>query len=420
MLAFKRDLDVLVVGAGPVGLAAGLALAQRDVRVQVVDEQPRTAARSYALALHPRSLEILSELGLAEELIALGHKVEAVAFYEGSRRRAEVRLGDRGARFPFALAVPQQVLEERLERRLAQRGVEVRWNHRLASLALNGLAHVTLERLALESAGYSIARTEWVVEKEFTARAPYVVGADGHRSSVRRKLGIPFESVGPSQLFAVFEFTADGPPLAEARVVLADRKVSALWPLGPDAFRFAFEVDEQDFASAARQKSRLVVVLGESSFDYLKPELLGQLLRDRAPWFEGRVREVAWSLAVRFERRAAEPFGRSNVWLAGDSAHLAPPMACWSMNAGLEEAVDLAKRLDAVLHRGAPLEVLDEYGEERERAWRALSEARCHGTGASDPWVKENARAILECLPALGRDLSPLLGQLALAWNGSP
>lgn len=420
MTPFKRDIEVLVVGAGPVGLAAALALAQRNARVQILDEQPRASARSYALALHPRSLDLLSELGVAEELVALGHRVEAVAFYEGRERRAEVRLTAVDARHPFALAVPQQVLEDRLERRLAQRGVEVQWNHRLASLALNGLAQVTLERLARESAGYSIARTEWVVEKELTARAPYMVGADGHRSAVRRKLGIPFEVVGPPQLFAVFEFTAQAPPLAEARVALAGGKVTALWPLGGGTFRFSFEVDESEVALSPRQKSRLVVVLGESPFDYLRPELLERLLRERAPWFEGRVQEVAWSLALRFERRAAGQFGRRNVLLAGDAAHLAPPMACWSMNAGLEEAVDLAKRLDAVLHRGAPPESLEEYAQERQRSWRSLSAGQCRASGTADPWSTDHARAILEGLPALGRDLEPLLGQMGLALGGPP
>ncbi len=258
------------------------------------------------------------------------------------------------------------------------------------------------------------------MEKELTARAPYLVGADGHRSAVRRKLGIPFESVGPSQLFAVFEFTAKAPPLTEARVVLSGGKVSALWPLGPGAFRFSFEVDEGEVVPAARQKSRLVVVLGESSFDYLKPELLERLLRERAPWFEGRLEEVAWSVALRFERRSAAQFARSNVLLAGDSAHLAAPMACWSMNAGLEEAVDLAKRLEGVLRRGDPLEGLGEYGPAHERPWRALAQARCSASGSADPWAKENARAVLESLPALGRDLSPLLGQMGLALAGAP
>jgi len=417
MVPFMRDTEVLVAGAGPVGLAVGLSLARRNVRVQLVDEQYRTSARSYALALHPRSLELLDELGLAQELIAKGLKVETIAFYDGRQRRAEVRLGELEAPYPFVLVVPQHQLEESFERHLAERGVEVQWNHRLASLALNGVANATLERLVKESAGYSVARSEWVVDKELTARVPYVVGADGHRSTVRRRLGIPFEAMGASQLFAIFEFIADAPAIAEARVTLSGGKASVLWPLGHRTFRFICQVDDSEVVEAARAKSRLVVVLGESSFDYLKPELLDHLLEDRAPWFDAKAREPAWSMAVRFERRAARPFGRSNVWLAGDSAHLAGPMVSWSMNAGLEEALDLAQRLDGVLHKGAPLEVLHEYGEAHRRTWSALAAARCTAKGGADAFVKEHVQEIFECIPALRRYRAPILGQLGLAWD---
>ena len=419
-MLFKRDIEVLVAGAGPVGLVAGLALTRRNIRVQLIDEQYRTSARSYALALHPRSLELMEELGLAEELLAKGHKVETLAFYDGAARRAEVSFGKLKGRYPFLLVLSQQVLEESLERHLEERGVEVQWNHRLSSLALNGIANATLERLVKESAGYSVARTEWVVDKELTARVPYVIGADGHRSTVRRKLGIPFDAVGPSQLFAVFEFATDRPQGAEARVILSGGKTSVLWPIGPNYCRFSFQVDESDVVETARAKSRLAVVLGESSFDYLKPELLSRLMGERAPWFDGKVTELAWSLAVRFERRAAKPFGRSNVWLAGDSAHLSAPMASWSMNAGVREACDLAQRLEGLLRKSAPREVLEELGEAQERAWRAMVEARCDAGASTDPWVKEHARAIFDCLPATGRDLAPLLAQLGLAWGGGP
>ncbi len=417
-MLFKRDIEVLVAGAGPVGLAAGLALARRDIRVQLVDEQYRTSARSYALALHPRSLELMEELGLAEDLLAKGHKVETLAFYDGAERRAEISFGKLKGRYPFLLVLPQQLLEEALERRLAERGVEVQWNHRLSSLVLDGTANATLERLVQESAGYSVARTEWVVDKEFTARVPYVIGTDGHRSMVRRKLGIPFDPVGPSQLFAVFEFTTDRPQSAEVRVILSGGKTSVLWPIGSDTCRFSFQVDESDVVETARAKSRLVVVLGESSFDYLRPELLSRLIQERAPWFDAKVKELAWSLAVRFERRAAKPFGRGNVWLAGDSAHLSAPMAAWSMNAGLCEACDLAQRLEQLLRKGAPRELLEEYGEAQERSWRAMVEARCEAGASTGSWVKENARAIFDCLPATGRALAPLLEQLGLAEVG--
>jgi 2-polyprenyl-6-methoxyphenol hydroxylase-like FAD-dependent oxidoreductase len=87
----SSDPEVLVVGAGPVGLVAALFLRQRGVRVAIIDMHQRTAQHSYALAIHPRTLRALDEAGLAEGLIRAGRKVTKLAYYEGRARRAETR-----------------------------------------------------------------------------------------------------------------------------------------------------------------------------------------------------------------------------------------------------------------------------------------------------------------------------------------
>ncbi|HEX6199471.1 MAG TPA: FAD-dependent monooxygenase, partial [Thermoanaerobaculia bacterium] len=243
-MARKHETEVLVAGAGPVGMLAALALAERGVDVEVVDEEWRPAARSYALALHPATLELLDEAGLARDLFEEGHRVGRVAFYEGAERRAELSLADLPGAFPFLLVLPQRTLERTLEERLAARGVKVRWNHRLADLTLDGdRPTATVERLAKESTGYSVATTVWVVEAESTVVARAVVGADGHRSRVRRALGAELEEVGEPELYAVFEFTSDAPALDEVRVVLDEHGTSVLWPLGGERFRWSFQVE---------------------------------------------------------------------------------------------------------------------------------------------------------------------------------
>ena len=80
--------EVLVVGAGPVGLVTALFLRQYGVRVEIVDTHHRTTQHSYALAIHPRTLRILEEAGLADALIKEGRKLTKVAYYEGRERRA--------------------------------------------------------------------------------------------------------------------------------------------------------------------------------------------------------------------------------------------------------------------------------------------------------------------------------------------
>src|SRR4030095_10735789 len=104
------DPEVLVVGAGPVGLVAALFLQQYGVNVEVVDMHQRTTQHSYALAIHPRTLRILDEAGLSEALVGAGRKLTKVAYYEGRERQAEIDYSSLASKHPYLLVVPHRVL----------------------------------------------------------------------------------------------------------------------------------------------------------------------------------------------------------------------------------------------------------------------------------------------------------------------
>jgi 2-polyprenyl-6-methoxyphenol hydroxylase-like FAD-dependent oxidoreductase len=409
---------VLVVGAGPTGLLAALQLVERGVPVELIEEEWRSAGHSYALALHPRSLSRLAEVGLAEAAIAAGQRLETLAIYEGPDRRATARLSGTDDRFPFVLSLPQSALEELLARRLRERGVSVHWSHRLARLDARGDGVVaTIQRLEKESTGYAVAHTEWSVARELEIEASFVVGADGHRSLVRRALGLTFDEVGPSQAFAVFECDASGSPPEEIRLVLEPGSTSALWPLPGGRARWSLELDAPDVAAAERYKSRLTTHLGERFFHHLDESVVRELLGQRAPWFSRSPTGVGWSIEVRFERRVAEAFGRGRTWLCGDAAHLTGPAGMQSMNAGLDEASDLAARIERMGRGEADGTLLEEYGRQRAAAWRFLlgRQGRLRPrTTTLPPAVKDPAR-LLPCLPATGEDLAALAAQLGLA-----
>src|SRR6476659_7283756 len=119
------DPEVLVVGAGPVGLVAALFLHQHGVRVEVVDMHQRTTQHSYALAIHPSTLGVLDEAGLAQELIDAGRKLTTVAFYEGRNRRAEIDYSVLDSRHPYLLVLRQSLLERAAEEALRQKNLKV-------------------------------------------------------------------------------------------------------------------------------------------------------------------------------------------------------------------------------------------------------------------------------------------------------
>ena len=188
------DPEALVVGAGPVGLIAALFLRRNGVSVEIIDMDQRTTQHSYALAIHPRTLAILDEAGLAEPLIAAGRKLTKVAYYEGPERRAEIDYSSLAATHPYLLVVRQSVLESVAAEALRAEKLKVRWGHRLQGLNnLGGVLHAEVAELEQVAAGYPVARNEWVVRRSTTIKPAYVIGADGYDSAVRRMSGIEME-----------------------------------------------------------------------------------------------------------------------------------------------------------------------------------------------------------------------------------
>ena len=138
------ETGVVVVGAGPVGLFTALTLCERGVDVRILDKYQRSALHSYALALHPHTLQLLEQVGLADELILRGQRVDRVVLHHEHDKPIELNLAATGGAFPFVLVLPQTLLEAALERKLAERGIDVAWKHQAFTVEAEGESVRTL------------------------------------------------------------------------------------------------------------------------------------------------------------------------------------------------------------------------------------------------------------------------------------
>jgi len=392
------DPEVLVVGAGPVGLVAALFLQRHGIRVEVVDTHQRTTQHSYALAIHPRTLRILEEAGLADALINAGRKLTKVAYYEGRERRAEIDYSRLASTHPYLLVVRQSLLERTTEEALQRKNLKVLWRHRLQGLAVED-ATIRAEVATLDqvATGYPVARTEWLVVRSETLRPAYVIGADGYDSAVRRMAGIEMAEHSAAQVFSIYEIEATGELPAEARVIVDPELTSVYWPLEKGRCRWGFQIRN----AAAHEASM---------------ERLEQLIAARAPWCTARPTQIYWSTLGSFESLLARSFGMGGVWLAGDAAHQAPPVAVHSMNSGLLEARELASRISQIQRAAGAPSLLEQFASETHETWVRLLDADrvVRALPGADPWVRQNGARILACMPASGVELEPLLPQIGL------
>ncbi len=413
----ESQTEVLVVGAGPVGLWTALVLAEAGVETLVIDQENRTAARSYACALHPHTLKLLERFGMARQLLGQGRQVDKLAFFEGGDRKAEVKLEDPGGEFPFLLVLPQSALERALEQRLRQHGVAVRWNHRLAACVQEEhLVSATIERLAGTSTGYIVPHWEQVVSERATVQAQFLIGADGQNSTVRKQLGFDSEQVGLPEVFLACEFSAQFNSPGEVRVALDDSTTNALWPLGDNHFRWTFQLLKGE-AAEFPQKERRAVHVDDPIADEKLRRSVRRIAQARAPWFAAEIKDISWCSDVTFERRLVKSFGTHRCWLAGDAAHQTGPVGVQSMNSGFAEGKRLAGAVQKILREQAAPELLATgYGQEQTHEWRRLLglQGGLMPRADTDDWARRRAPRLLPCLPGCGEDLGRLSAQLKL------
>jgi 2-polyprenyl-6-methoxyphenol hydroxylase-like FAD-dependent oxidoreductase len=417
----NQRTEVLIVGAGPVGMFTALLLGRNGVHTKLIDQEQNAAGRSYACALHPHSIQLLDHVGIASEAVSLGWPVYTVRFYDGKTPRLEVPLSDLSTDFPFVLVIRQSQLEQFLQDRIKELlNVRLDWNQRLQHLRTEdtGISS-TIEELQYTAKGYISPEFEKVVGNEASLRTDFVIGADGRDSIVRQRAGIDLETTGASQHFEVFEFETDASMDQELKVVLEPDAMSVMWPLGPNHCRWSFQVPNpgppQDFPN----KERNDFIIRESDSPENSPHRLHAFLQKRAPWFESSIKEVAWSASATFSRGLATGFGRGRCWLAGDAAHQTSPAGMQSMNYGLSEGADLAGALSRILRHDGSFSLLDNYNLHHRSEWQRLFHVQGDPKSAAhaSPWVIANRARILDCLPVSGREMTQLLRHIGLEIN---
>lgn len=387
----SQSVQLLVVGAGPVGLFGALCAARRGVDVMVLEQSWQGFRRGYATILHPRSLRLLGELGLADKLFSVGRRIDRVALYVDRRLVETLDLPSP------ALAIGQSTLEDVLLAALRAESVVPRAPVQATTIEqeADGVA-VRVMRRELVRLGSPADYSQWEPVESSVVRAGFVLGADGYDSGVRQGLGIKVVSVGGTESFAIFEFPSNT-EVDEIQLCFEDGLGSAMIPLPNGRVRWAFQVDSE--------LDRVPDV-----------ERLRTLLAERAPWFRDGTSSIDWGTMMHFERRLARTFGEGRVWLAGDAAHVTSPLGGQSVNGGLFEAHDFAHRVADCLSGQRKVDTLEHYGRERRREWHKLL-----GVNVSfdllphaPPWLAPHARSMLPAFPASGRDLDQPLAQLGL------
>jgi 2-polyprenyl-6-methoxyphenol hydroxylase-like FAD-dependent oxidoreductase len=330
--------EVLIVGAGPVGLACACELARRGVPARIVDKAAARSTWSKALAVHARTLEALESAGLADRFLAAGAKLRAFNAIAGGERLIHATFDDLDSPFPFVLILPQSETERLLEERLAELGGRVERGAELVGLA--------------QEADGVTARLRGPGGAELEARARWLIGADGAHSAVRHALGLPFEGTAYEETFILADVRLEASlPRDEVHVFLAPEGVLGIFPFPePGIARLIADVT----ATAAGDAEASPTL-----------ERFQRLLDERGPR-GARVTEARWLSAFKFHRRLVPRYRVGRVFLAGDAAHIHSPAGGQGMNTGIQDAQNLAWKL-ALVAKGGGREgpLLDSYEAER-------------------------------------------------------
>jgi 2-polyprenyl-6-methoxyphenol hydroxylase-like FAD-dependent oxidoreductase len=329
-------MDVLIVGAGPTGLTLGIDLARRGVDALVVEGAEGLFPGSRGKGIQPRTQEVFDDLGVLDAIRAAGGPYPPRMVWQDGERAGEQPMfesveADEGTPYTDPLMVAQWRTQEILHARLEELGGEVAFGREVTGLEQ-------------DADGVTVRFADGT-----TARARYVVAADGGRSAVRRAVGVAMtgETVDPNPFL-----------VADVRVTGLDREYWHVFPGSDGGFVALCPL-------AGTSCFQLAARLPEGTEPDLSADGIGKLVAAYTHLDAGDVTELRWASDFRPRAALADRFRAGRVFLAGDAAHVHSPAGGQGLNTSVQDAYNLGWKLGAVLRGGAPEALLDTYEEER-------------------------------------------------------
>ncbi|WP_163512580.1 FAD-dependent oxidoreductase [Fodinicola acaciae] len=342
------DSQVLVVGGGPTGLTMACALAQRGIRVRVIDAAAGPATTSRALGLQPRGAEVLTRVKALGDLPERALPVQDITLHAGGTT-IRVPVGEEVAPGQRAtLVISQAEVEGQLRDRLAELNAKVEWGTRL---------------VGYEQDAGAVTATVEVNGEKVELRSDWLVGCDGGHSAVRKLTGVNFPGNPLLQDVLLTDVRADWPlPRSGSTAWAGDGREVGVFPLPGGFWRFFTRLDgpSDDAYATAR-------------------EVVTEFAKDRMDLPPESLRSIQWASIFRVQERLVDHYRFGRVFLAGDAAHLHSPTGGQGMNTGIGDAENLAWKLALVESGRAAQSLLDTYEAER----RPVAQAVLGGTTAA-------------------------------------
>ncbi|HEY2849064.1 MAG TPA: FAD-dependent monooxygenase [Gemmatimonadaceae bacterium] len=331
-----ESTDVLIIGAGPTGLALALFLTRMHVRVRIVDTTTGPGTTSRATVLHARTLEFYRQAGVAHECVENGVEFAGLNLWVNGRHVTRAGFGELGeylSRFSYVLVFPQDKQERMLVAALEKLGVRVERQTELMSFEQRDGGVVAQFRAANGTAS--------------TCRAAYIAGCDGAHSKVREQLRTGLPGGDYDDLFYVADIEGTGPAFnGEVNVALDDADFLVVFPMQPRGTGRLIGAVRRGAATGT-----------EFEWKDVNARAIERLKVD--------VTKVSWFSTYRVHHRVAGAFRGGAAFLLGDAAHLHSPVGGQGMNTGIGDAMNLAWKLAGVVHGRIDPAVLDSYETER-------------------------------------------------------
>lgn len=317
--------DIVIVGAGPTGLALAAELQRLGLSAHLFEKHAAPLPTSRAVAIHARTLEVLDSLGVTERLLERGLKLHTARMHEGDTTRMHVSFDEIDSPYPFVLSCPQDQTETLLMQRLRELGGAVLRSAKVTEI----LSGSDGELVTYVAAGTLVQQM----------RADWVIGCDGHDSTVRHAAGIDFEGGTYDETFA-----------------LAD--VEMTFPMGRNGMDMFFAPEGFLFVVPLPGERYRVIATVPEGTEPPSLEDVQRLLNERGPQaHRAQVKSLAWSSSYRIQHRVASALRRGRLIVLGDAAHVHSPAGGQGMNTGIQDAISLANALHSVIMSGdeAPL-----------------------------------------------------------------